>query len=243
MILTTVRMIDMRILLINPNYSEPIYEDGSHTTLVPNFPIGLGYVASYIREYGDHEIEVLDASKSATPHLSEDGKNMIYGLTSNEIRQKLEIVRPDVIGISGMYSRHAINIHLAADIYCQFEKEGIIPKIRKPENNKDIMRYYKEIYPFISDVPQRNKYFTSNQLEVIQSEFYSRFLKSRLKTILKNPLKLIRKMMNLESMKYTLKLGMVYSRMAVYSFSRKRQKDMTRRLFLKGHKNAEYTAR
>ena len=163
MILTTVRMIDMRILLINPNYSEPIYEDGSHTTLVPNFPIGLGYVASYIREYGDHEIEVLDASKSATP--------------------------------------------------------------------------------LINDVPQRNKYFTSNQLEIIQSEFYSRFLKSRLKAILKNTLNLIRKMRNLKSMKYTLKLGMVYSRMAVYSFSRKRQKDMTRRLFLKDHKNAEYTAR
>lgn len=530
----------MRILLINPNYSEPIQEDGSHTTLIPNFPIGLGYIASYVRKYSDHEVEVLDAGERVVPYLSEVGETMIYGLTSDEIRQKLEKVRPDVIGISGMYSRHAVNTHLcaalaqdchpdvpvivggshasllpdvviqdenidfvcigegeitflefcnaidrledtskllglcykkdgkviknpprpriedlnsipfpardlfdfefyvkhignedfimrqpwadlitsrgcpfncsfcnvrfvwtrkwryrsadnivsemrlmkekysirefafmddsasvnkkvfmrlldtiieakldikftfptglafttldkevmdklyeagcyritfglesgnpeirkdirktwpldkakelikhanhigmwtantniigflnetreqmedtlrfniesgvdlatfyllhthpAADIYRQFEEAGIVPKMCKPKNGNDIIRYYKEIYPLISDTPQRNKHFTSTQLEVIQGEFYRRFLRYRLKAVLKNPLHLLRKMRNFESLKYTLNLGMVYIKMLIYSLFPKNKKDMTRRLFLKGHKNEE----
>ena len=534
----------MHILLINPNYSEPIQEDGSHTPVIPNFPIGLGYVASYVREYSDHEVEVLDAGKGIVPYLSEDGKTMIYGLTPDKIGQKLEKARPDVIGISGMYGRDALNIHRcaalakerhpnvpiivggshasllpevviqdenidfvcmgegeitflefcnvidrsedaskllglcykkdgrviknpprpriedldsipfpardlfdfefyvkhigrekflmrqpwaylissrgcpfncsfcnvkfvwtrkwccrsaenivsemtlmkekygirefafmddcasvnkkafmrllntiieakldikfafptglafttldkevmdklyeagcyrvtfgmesgnpeirkdirktwsldkakelikyanhigmwtantniigplnetreqmedtlqfniesnvdlatfyllathpASDVYRQFEEAGIVPKIRKPKNGDDVLRYYKDISPIINDVigaaPQRNKHFTGIQLGVIQGEFYRRFLKHRLKALLKNPLHLLKKIRNFESLKYTLNLGMTYSKMLTYSFFHKNKKDMTRHLFSKGHKNEQ----
>jgi len=106
----------MNILLINPYYIEPVLGDGSITTIVPNFPIGLAYIAAYMREKTSHNIMVLDASCSLNSYPISEGNKIIYGLAEDDLISKIKKSRPDLVGISGMYTKHAEGTHLLAKL-------------------------------------------------------------------------------------------------------------------------------
>ncbi|MBF0273904.1 MAG: cobalamin-dependent protein [Nitrospinae bacterium] len=81
----------MRVLLINPHIENIIQssavkelEKKNITGLYP--PLGILYIASYIKENSSHEVKVLDLHASETP--------------INSLRSNLKEYQPDVVGIS-----------------------------------------------------------------------------------------------------------------------------------------------
>ncbi len=50
------------------------------------FPLGLGYIASYLRRYGDHEIQIYEPEAQ--------------GLTYTDLAKVIHVEKPDVIGLT-----------------------------------------------------------------------------------------------------------------------------------------------
>ncbi len=68
------------------------------------FPLGLGYIASVLERKG-LETELVDCASEGYDTVEDIGKErVVYGLTSDEIRKRIEKYKPDVIGISCLFS-------------------------------------------------------------------------------------------------------------------------------------------
>lgn len=103
----------LKILLVFP--PSTIYA-GDPTKPAVVFPLGLAYLASYIRQY-DFEVRVIDG---VSPYISQethgDG-SITYGITDEQWQGELESWQPDVVGISCMYTAYAGDVHrLAAQV-------------------------------------------------------------------------------------------------------------------------------
>lgn len=68
------------------------------------FPLGLGYVASTLLRAG-YEVELVDCPSEGYQSLIDIGKDRyVYGLTEADIRRRIEKFRPDVVGVSCLFS-------------------------------------------------------------------------------------------------------------------------------------------
>jgi magnesium-protoporphyrin IX monomethyl ester (oxidative) cyclase len=68
------------------------------------FPLGLGYVASTLLREG-YEVELVDCPSEGYQSLIDIGKDRyVYGLSEAEIRRRIERFRPDVVGVSCLFS-------------------------------------------------------------------------------------------------------------------------------------------
>jgi anaerobic magnesium-protoporphyrin IX monomethyl ester cyclase len=88
----------VKILLVNPSfyYQTPWLQISE--------PLGLLYLASYIREYSNHEVAILDCLDNM--RIARVKKNSYwYGSNSEEILARIEEFKPDVIGITCLFSR------------------------------------------------------------------------------------------------------------------------------------------
>jgi magnesium-protoporphyrin IX monomethyl ester (oxidative) cyclase len=93
----------MRILLIYPPVS--IYGSGS---VGPHPPLGLAYIASYLRERKKTiEIQILDTLTLGKDKVFKQGSFRRIGLTDKDIRQHIKKFQPDLVGISVMYTAFA----------------------------------------------------------------------------------------------------------------------------------------
>jgi len=71
------------------------------------FPLGIGYLAAYLEP--DYEVEVLDlAAENPRPRVM--GDKVRWGLSDDEIKQRLEASGAHVIGISQMFSYMDANV-------------------------------------------------------------------------------------------------------------------------------------
>jgi len=88
----------MRVLLLNPSFS---YQT---PWLQLTEPLGLLYIASYLREYSDHEIFIVDCLDN---HLitKVGTQSYWYGLTHEDMLDKISGFAPDVVGITCMFSK------------------------------------------------------------------------------------------------------------------------------------------
>jgi len=92
----------MKILLIRPNSEIP--------SAAP--PMGLLYLAAYIREYSDHSVEIYDARN--------------HEKTLKETIEAIKISNPDIVGITG-FSMEAREIHqLAANSKKMFPDKPVV---------------------------------------------------------------------------------------------------------------------
>ncbi len=74
-----------RIILISPPYVD-LYGK-LNKAAGRYFPLGLGYIASYLRKYGRHDVRIFEPEAQ--------------GLTYNDLADQLRKNFPDVIGLTG----------------------------------------------------------------------------------------------------------------------------------------------
>ena len=68
------------------------------------FPLGLGYIGAILEREG-YEVTIVDCPSEGYDTLTDIGKDrVVYGLTSAQIRARIEQYKPDVIGISCLFS-------------------------------------------------------------------------------------------------------------------------------------------
>lgn len=98
----------MRVLLVYPPITKPI---GDVSTPIKCVFIGLAYLAAMLVKH-KYEVSVLDCMGSLKNTGISD-KWVRYGLTDIEIKEKIKEFKPDVVGITCMYTsyyRDALNI-------------------------------------------------------------------------------------------------------------------------------------
>ncbi|MFQ5831229.1 MAG: B12-binding domain-containing radical SAM protein [Candidatus Thorarchaeota archaeon] len=98
----------MRVLLVVPNSKCDVRE--SLGVLAP--PLGLGYIAGYIRKYGNHEVKIQDSLRERT---SKDG-----------FLRVLEAFSPDVVGISGQATPAIYDVYAAARVAKEYNPSTLV---------------------------------------------------------------------------------------------------------------------
>ncbi|MFZ5786563.1 MAG: B12-binding domain-containing radical SAM protein [Acidobacteriota bacterium] len=88
----------MRVLLLNPPF--PSFPDEPRYA---NPPLGLAYLAAVLERQG-HEVRILDAVLEGYTTTSDYGGVSAYGLSSGEIVAKVVSYRPDVVGLSCLFT-------------------------------------------------------------------------------------------------------------------------------------------
>lgn len=99
----------MNILLVNPSISGPDADQ-----LDMREPLGLAYIAAYLREHG-HEVEILDFYAMGQRRFTKVGDRYRSGLNDEEAARELSVRNPDCIGIACSYTVFSKDsIHAAA---------------------------------------------------------------------------------------------------------------------------------
>lgn len=79
-------------------------------------PLGIAYLAAFLRENG-HRVQILDAVAEGFDNEVPEGGGMYrYGLSFEEIEARIRSFRPDVVGISGMFSIQFHNVEAVARV-------------------------------------------------------------------------------------------------------------------------------
>lgn len=80
------------------------------------FPLGLGYVASVLEKEG-YDTAIVDCASEGYDTLLDIGKErIVYGLTPEQIRNRIERYRPEAIGISCLFSTLERRMLMIAEI-------------------------------------------------------------------------------------------------------------------------------
>ena len=109
----------MNILLIFPPSN--IYgDDLTIPAIVP--PLGLCYIAGYLEKHGYKNVTVLDARSLSKDRVIRVGNRALYGLTDEEIKDYIEKLNPDIIGISCMYTAYSGDAHRVARIIKEMDE-------------------------------------------------------------------------------------------------------------------------
>jgi magnesium-protoporphyrin IX monomethyl ester (oxidative) cyclase len=87
----------MRILLLNPAFTAP-----KQAGFGLSFPLGLGYLAASLKKAG-YDVIGLDAAIEAPPKSISPGQ-VYFGLTDNQLRNRITEIKPDMVGISCFFS-------------------------------------------------------------------------------------------------------------------------------------------
>jgi anaerobic magnesium-protoporphyrin IX monomethyl ester cyclase len=106
----------VKILLIYPPVT--IYGQGS---VGPHPPLGLAYIASYIRKK-KHTVQILDALTLGINKISIKGKFKRIGLSDQQISRYIRQNKPELVGISVMYTAFADDGFRVAKLVKEIDK-------------------------------------------------------------------------------------------------------------------------
>lgn len=98
----------MRVMLINP-----VMTSCKRRKFSLNEPLGLAYIASYLLENG-HEVKILDAFSMGANNVERDEKYFRYGLSDKSIKRHIKDYKPEIVGITSMFTLHAKGVHFTA---------------------------------------------------------------------------------------------------------------------------------
>ena len=104
----------MKLLLMTP--PSTIYgKDPTVPGITP--PLGIAYIASYLEKQG-YEVELLDtvALGGTNPTTALGDVWVRYGITDKDVIKKIEKAKPDVVGITCMYTAYAGDAHRLAKL-------------------------------------------------------------------------------------------------------------------------------
>jgi len=137
----------MKILLIFP--PSTIYgADPASPAIIP--PLGLAYLAGYLRKHGYSDVHILDAM-FPKDRIIRTENTARYGLTDEELFKAISEYNADIIGISCMYTVHSSDAHNVARIVKEINRNipvvfggahsSTFPKLVLEDKNVDIVAY------------------------------------------------------------------------------------------------------
>ncbi len=114
-------MENTKILFINP----PIR--GSINSGLDNLkvPLGLAYIASFLRKYGFKNVKILDAkAEGIVRKIDEDIAH--YGMTYKKLKEYVKDYRPDIVGIHCAYTVYEKDVLKVAEIIKSIDKNILV---------------------------------------------------------------------------------------------------------------------
>lgn len=96
-----------KILFVSPPITRPKEFSSQKVRVSVFFPLGIAYLAAAVEKAGDYEIKILDALvegdvKTGTP--INDGVQLRYGLSDEDISEVIREYDPDLVGVSALFS-------------------------------------------------------------------------------------------------------------------------------------------
>ncbi len=133
----------MKVLLIQPPYTIFRTEEKKCHP-----PLGLAYLAAAIKN--KHDIVILDAlAEGYSQEYHFEKQFLRYGLPFEEIKKRIEEIKPDVVGVSCLFSTQSENAHKVCAIVKEIDKKIItvmggahpsaIPEEVLADNNVDFV--------------------------------------------------------------------------------------------------------
>ncbi|MCX9011222.1 MAG: radical SAM protein [Candidatus Methanoperedens sp.] len=104
--------VKIKVLLVFP----PITVfDPDPTKVSPIPPLGLAYIAGYLESKG-YNVEILDCIAEGARDIVRDSGKTRYGLSDEAIIGHISSRKPDIVGISSMFTPYATDVHNTAKI-------------------------------------------------------------------------------------------------------------------------------
>ena len=100
----------MKILLIKPSCT--VYKSDP-TLPSATLPYGIAYLASYLLSKGE-DVEVIDALSEGINNIKRYKNKTKIGLSDREIEKRIRAFKPDVVGITSMFTAFDHDAHLLA---------------------------------------------------------------------------------------------------------------------------------
>lgn len=135
----------LKILLIFP--PSTVYR-GDPTMPVNFYPLGLMYIAAYLEKFG-YQVSILDTIVEANKTVKLNKQKTLYGLTDEEIFQRIKKFKPDVVGISCIFTAYAGDSHRVASLVKRYNRNtptilggshpSIFPKLTLKDKNIDLI--------------------------------------------------------------------------------------------------------
>ncbi len=109
-----------RVMLVNPPGKITVTEHGSRERKLAVPPLGLAYLGAQLLAHG-FEVEILDVLiEGYNNEVELPNGEILYGLSEDEIRQRIRTFNPDMIGVSCLFSnrgREAVRLcEIAKDV-------------------------------------------------------------------------------------------------------------------------------
>lgn len=99
-----------KVLLIQP----PAFTNNFRTDLSPNVPLGICYIGAMLEKHG-YEVEILDAFIDGWDQEERISSEMtLVGLSHDQIKSIIAEKKPDIVGISSMFTMQRENAHRVA---------------------------------------------------------------------------------------------------------------------------------
>lgn len=108
-----------KILLINP----PYYVSSKKVNFWPSFPLGMGYIASFLEKRG-YLVKIIDAfAEGYENRVSHGDKYLRIGLSDEQILTGIADFSPDLVGVSCLFSIQHFALHSMVKTIKNFNKD------------------------------------------------------------------------------------------------------------------------
>ena len=109
-----------KIMLINPSNTMP-----SDSVRRLGSPLGLLYLGAVLKQE-DYKINILDSTCEGYYNTLVKGNYITYGLNDDEVTERIKRFKPDVVGVSSMFSAHQDNAVHHCDLVKSIDKDIVV---------------------------------------------------------------------------------------------------------------------
>ena len=113
-----------RVLLIDVPQTRPLDLCTDKVRIGLVAPLGLGYIAAVLEKEGI-EVKILDATAEGQLEGLKYGNGMRYGMTDRQIEMYLQDYKPDLVGVSCLFSNKAWDAHNVCRLVKEYNKDVI----------------------------------------------------------------------------------------------------------------------
>lgn len=116
-----------KILLINPHGKITITKEGSRERKLAVPPLGIAYLGAQLLKHG-YDVEVLDIMLEGYENeIIQSENSVIYGLSFEDCKKKIQEINPDAVGISCLFSNRVQEVLQVCEIVKEVSSQiGVI---------------------------------------------------------------------------------------------------------------------